>query len=339
MASLTPLHGPSLAGSVQAGTVPAEQAASRFHAGEIAVQGRAGSREAVAEAGLRAIREYMPEQHRRFFPQLPFLAVGALDRQGQPWATLLSGMPGFAHAPDPCLLRVDALPPRTDPLHDVLVPGAPIGILGIELSTRRRNRVNGAVSEADASGFTLRVAQSFGNCPQYIRRRTAAAPRDAAQPWAQAPAGHLDEQAKRQIAAADTFFIASHFGGREGSQANAGTDVSHRGGKPGFVRVDDARTLTWPDFRGNAYFNTLGNLYMNPRAGLLFVDFENGDFLHLAGSAQIVWDDETRSGFAGAQRLVRFSIGQVRRVRHALAMTWQEGEASPSLLHTGSWEI
>ena len=69
--------------------------------------------------------------------------------------------------------------------------------------------------------------------------------------------------------------------GRRG--AAYGADISHRGGRPGFVRVD-GDVLTIPDFRGNRYFNTLGNLIAEPRASLLFVDFETGDLLQLQGS-------------------------------------------------------
>lgn len=324
-------------GEAAPGAASAAGAGAPFHAGEIAVQTLAGSREHMADIGPRLIRTSMPEQHRQFFPQLPFLAIGALDRDGQPWATLLSGAPGFAHSPDPRLLRVDALPPKTDPLHGSLAPGAPVSVLGIELPTRRRNRVNGSIAELDASGFALRVAQSFGNCPQYIRQRTAVPCLFASPPCVEAPTALLDDEAQQQIAVADTFFVASYFGGHGPDDASAGADVSHRGGKPGFVRVDDARTLTWPDFRGNSYFNTLGNLYANPRAGLLIVDFANGDFLHLAGNAEIVWDDETRSGFAGAQRLVRFHVRETRRVRSALPAAWRDGDASPSVVRTGNW--
>src|SRR3546814_14766932 len=68
-----------------------------------------------------------------------------------------------------------------------------------------------------------------------------------------------------------------------------GADVSHRGGRPGFVRVteDDGRSvLTIPDFSGNQFFNTLGNIAINPRAGLLFVDFATGDLLTLTGRSE-----------------------------------------------------
>lgn len=308
-----------------------------FHAGELAVQTLAGSRDAMAEVGARVIRAAMPEQHRQFFPQLPFLAMGALDAHGQPWATLLSGAPGFVMSPDPTVLRVNALPPTTDPLHRAVTPAASVGLLGIEPSTRRRNRVNGRVFDVDDGGFAIRVAQSFGNCPQYIRKREVTSQRHEAPPLAELPQPSLDDDARWQIASADTFFIATHYAGDGATERSAGTDVSHRGGKPGFVRVDGANTLTWPDFRGNAYYNTLGNLYANPRAGLLFVDFASGDFLHVAGDAEILWQDEMQSGFEGAQRLVRLHVREVRRVQRALPAAWRDGETSPTLERTGAW--
>ena len=311
--------------------------AAPFHAGELAVQTRAGSRDAMAEVGARVIRTAMPDQHRQFFAQLPFVVMGALDPDGQPWATLLSGPPGFVHAPDPTLLRVNAVPPPTDPLHGVATVGASIGLLGLEPSTRRRNRVNGQIVEADAHGFAIRVAQSFGNCPQYIRKREITPQGHDEPPRAEPTQTSLDDDARWQIAGADTFFVATHYAGEGATERSAGTDVSHRGGKPGFVRVDDARTLTWPDFRGNAFYNTLGNLHVNPRAGLVFVDFVPGDFLHVAGDAEILWQDESDSGFEGAQRLVRLHVREVRRVRGALPAEWRNGEASPSVERTGAW--
>lgn len=320
-------------------TITPSNASSRFHPGEQAVQMRVGVRETSEAMGQRAIRAEMPEQHRVFFAQLPFLVFGALDRDGQPWATLLSGSPGFAHALDAGALRVDALPAITDPLYNALSIGSPVGVLGLEPSTRRRNRVNGLLRDIDDGGFVIGVAQSFGNCPQYIRIREVSDVAHVAAPVAEAPRNALDNEAQSQIAGADTFFIATYFAGDSAADTTAGADVSHRGGKPGFVRVDDARTLVWPDFRGNAYFNTLGNLYQNPRAGLLFVDFISGDFLHVAGDAEILWDDETQSGFAGAQRLVRLHVREVRRVRGALPAAWREGDASPSVARTGEWAI
>src|SRR5262249_6161799 len=134
---------------------------SPWHAGEMAVQARAGSFEHMQGVGRRVIRGVMPEQHRDFFPLLPFVALGALDARGQPWATLLAGdAPGFVWSPDERHLRVDALPPDDDPLVDLLRPGASLALLGIELPTRRRNRANGRIEERDVLGFSMQVLQS-----------------------------------------------------------------------------------------------------------------------------------------------------------------------------------
>ncbi len=274
-------------------------AASPWHAGEIALQRRAGSAEALAEVGRRVVRTEMPQQHRDFFPLLPFVAIGAADAEGQPWATLLAGPPGFASSPAPSRLRIDALPPADDPLHGRIEPGAPLALLGIELHTRRRNRANGAVGAVDGAGFSIDVRQSFGNCPKYIQPRALRpAPAEAEAP---SEGQLLDGRAAEIVAQADTFFIASQ---ALTGEMSGGPDVSHRGGPPGFVRLaDDGRGLAWPDYAGNRFFNTLGNLELDPRAGLVFVDFARGDLLHLAGTARLD---------PGGEPLVRFHLASWR---------------------------
>src|SRR5437879_12630942 len=143
-----------------------------FHAGEQAAQALHGVRDRLAEVGRRVIRTRMPPQHREFFPLLPFIALAAVDAQGRPQATLLAGPgPGFVTSPDETTLRIDTLPPPEDPMARLLAVGSQVGLLGIELPTRRRNRANGVVTAVDADGFTLHVRQSFGNCPKYIQAR------------------------------------------------------------------------------------------------------------------------------------------------------------------------
>lgn len=316
-------------------------ASSPFHPGEIAVQARAGMDRRADIGGRRGIRDRMPDQHRAFFAQLPFLAVGSVDAAGAPWASLLAGMPGFLATPDDRTLAVRALPAPGDPLARTLSPGAPLGLLGIELHTRRRNRLNGRITAIDGQGFTLAVEQSFGNCPQYIQARDFTFVRDPglsdpgiAGAAATLELDRLDAAAQRAVSGADTLFLASHAdlpGGRQ-------VDVSHRGGRPGFVRLEDARTLTFPDYRGNAFFNTLGNIHANGRAGLTFVDFETGDMLLLSGRAEILWDAPEIAAFAGAQRLVRFRLDRGLRRRDTLPLRWRFRDYAPTTLATGSWE-
>lgn len=311
-------------------------APSPWHAGELQLQEHAGVAARMDLVGRKVIRDYMPEQHRDFFAQLPFLVAGAVDAQGDPWAGILEGNPGFAMSPDPHTLRIAAMPDADDPLHAGLGPGKDVGLLGIELHTRRRNRMNGRISGWDGKRFEVTVAQSYGNCPQYIQSRDFYFARSPSLRFAAAlpeQAG-LDAAARAMIAASDTFFVAS-YADREDT-GSRGVDVSHRGGKPGFVRVD-GDVLTIPDFSGNRFFNTLGNLAANPVAGLLFIDFERGDVLQLSGRAEVLLDDPAIAAFDGAERLWRVHVRRAVRRPGALALRWRFDSYSPTALATGQW--
>ncbi|HYD65402.1 pyridoxamine 5'-phosphate oxidase family protein [Azospirillum sp.] len=304
---------------------------SPFHAGERLLQERAGVRDRIERSGRRGIREAMPDQHRELFTKLPFLIVGALDGQDWPRASIVTGHPGFVASPDPHTLVIGAHPVPGDPLHGRLTAGAEAGLLGIQLETRRRNRMNGRITVADNGGFTVRVGQSFGNCPQYIQAREPAATGGTPQPVAVGEGALLSPAARALIAGSDTFFIAS---------AAAGTvDVSHRGGPPGFVRVGEegGRTvLTVPDFRGNLFFNTFGNLALTPRAGLLFIDFAEGGLLSLAGEAEVIWDGPDLAAFAGAERLLRVRVTGGVFLADAVPLRWSAPQPAPELARPGS---
>jgi hypothetical protein len=307
--------------------------ASRFNPDELAAQSIAGG----GPRGGGAIRDFMPDQHREFFALLPYLFVGAVDSAGWPLATLLTGPPGFVQAPDPHTLHIAALPGAGDPAAPGLTPGQDIGVLGIDFSTRRRNRANGRIVSRDAGCIRVAVKQSFGNCPQYIQLRTVAHPPMGtvkAPPKAVETFDHLDAAASAIIGRADTFLVASR--SRAGAGTAYGADISHRGGRPGFVRVE-GDALTIPDFRGNRYFNTLGNLMAEPRASLLFLDFETGDLLQLQGTAKVEWDGDASKRIAGAERLWRFNVVRGWRRRAASPIRWSFVEYSRTTVATGLW--
>jgi hypothetical protein len=291
-----------------------------FHSGEVALQTEAGVAERMARVGSQMIRDYLPEQHRQFFELLPFVVIGSIDAQGQPTASLLAGPPGFASSPEPELLRVDALPLAGDPLESNLHPGAPLGVLGIQANARRRNRINGDVSERDSRGFSLRVGQSFGNCPKYIQPREAlfaGAPASAAARVAE----RLEPRQRALIAGADTFYIASaHPGAAEHEQSAHGVDVSHRGGPPGFVAFTDDDSFVISDYRGNNLYMTLGNLRLQPRAGLLFQDFERGDLLQIEARTELVAGRHPQAGPDDSGRLLRFHVERARWFARASAL-------------------
>lgn len=310
-----------------------------WHAGERELHRALGVADRMARFGPKVIRDFLPEQHREFYPRLPFLVLGAVDGSGAPWATILEGEPGFISSPDTRTLQVAALPGADDPAAATLAEGASVGLLGIELHTRRRNRLNGRVMTRDHRGFSVGVQQAFGNCPQYIQTRAfsfADRATDAGAIAVERAAG-LSGADRAIIRAADTFFIASYVD-EQGEPARRAVDASHRGGRPGFVRVD-GDVLTVPDFAGNLHFNTLGNLRVNPRAGLLFVNFANGDLLHLTGSTELVLDGSELASFQGAERLWRLRVEQVVRRPGALALRWSFGEFSPRSLATGTWDL
>ncbi|MFO1079661.1 MAG: pyridoxamine 5'-phosphate oxidase family protein [Reyranellaceae bacterium] len=295
-----------------------------FHADELRAQALAGG-----GAGRAPIRSLMPDQHRAFFAGLDLLFVATLDTAGWPVASVLSGPRGFIDSPDAATLRIAARPAANDPAAAGWAAGGSVGALGLDFATRRRNRVNGQLV-AQANGLAVRVAQSFGNCPQYIQSRAPRAVDRRAGP-AEA-AATLDDEARSVIASADTFFVASRARAELGTLG--GLDLSHRGGRPGFVGVH-GNTLAIPDFRGNRFFNTLGNLLGDDRAGLLFVDFERGDLLQMQGRVAIDW--HPAGAPAGAERLWRLSVERVWRRRAALPFDWTFGSWAPTSLATGVW--
>ncbi|TDQ65322.1 hypothetical protein EV188_101572 [Actinomycetospora succinea] len=257
-----------------------------FHDGELAAQRAAGLTE-EAERVRPIIAGAIPRGAVEFLARQRMLVLGAADRDGALWATSLHGPEGFLSVADPVTLRARAVVPATDPLADVLRDRADVGTLAIELATRKRFRINGRWHRVEGGG-EITVHQAYGNCPQYIQARAV---------LEEAPAGPvpvatrgtaLDAEGARLVEAADTFFIAT--------AAAGGADVSHRGGKPGFVRVVSPTELVWPDYVGNAMMMTAGNLRLNPAAGLLVPDWRTGATLQLTGTAEVRPSAEAATG-------------------------------------------
>lgn len=292
---------------------------SPFHLGERTIQSKLGVREQVESIGARVIREAMPAQHRALYSQLPMVLIGALDDAGSMWASPVFGEPGFISTPDAKTLSSGARPLPGDPLEKSLENGRNVGVLGIQLHSQRRIRLSGR-AWATPRGFDVRVTQTFGNCPKYILRREYE--------WtgpviAQVqPVVNLEGTAQTLVDRSDTFFIATHYAGAEGVPGGGG-DISHRGGPPGFVRVESKASLLFPDYPGNHFFNTLGNIVCDPRTGLLFLDFARGDLLYLTGTSEVLWDEDPEiHQSTTAQRFVRFSLRQGWLLRGAMPLRW-----------------
>ncbi|AZZ92461.1 2Fe-2S iron-sulfur cluster binding domain-containing protein [Hahella sp. KA22] len=318
---------------------------SPFHAAEIAVQKRLGVADQVAQYS-GGIRKAMPMQHRKFFCELPFVILGLVDQQGFPWcmplfpgAAALSGHSGFITSPTDTRLELQALPALTHLLNLDFAPGRKVGMLGIQLHTRRRNRMNGVIGEVAATGFSIDVELSFGNCPKYIQTRELQWVKDESAALSVDSAVVVDgiaEQAKSLITQSDTFFIASRTQLMD-SDPRHGVDASHRGGKPGFVKVE-GDTLLFPDFSGNRFFNTLGNIESDGRVGLFFPDFSTGNVLLAAGRAEVLWDHPSLNEFEGAQRVIAVTVEKSTYLEKFMPVTGELQELSPALDGTGVWK-
>ena len=311
-----------------------------WHEGEKFMQAKLGVVERMDIVGRRVMRDFMPDQHRDFYAQLPFIVLGSVDAEGDAWATFLEGRPGFISSPTRTALELAVRPHPADPAAAGMLDGAPVGLLGIEMHTRRRNRMNGCLALTDA-GLRIDVDQSFGNCPRYIQLRAFSFAREPGAPFS-GRIEHLDAldpAARSLVAGADAFYVASYADRAERAGLRQ-VDVSHRGGKAGFVRVADDGTLTIPDFDGNLFFNTLGNIVANGKAGLLFVDDASGDMLQLSGDAEVVFDSPEIAAFQGAERLWTFKARRIVRRSAGLALRWtfQDGGWSDSSLMTGDWQ-
>lgn len=263
-----------------------------FHPGERMAQQKAGFTPPDA-----AIYTAMPQQHRLFYAGLSQFYLSVADAEGYPTAAVLQGAPGFLQAIDETRLRIAVNSLGQFPGLPVLVPGMPVGGLGIDLSNRRRNRVNGIIESVTADFVTIAVRESFGNCPQYIQRRTVPVLQPQRQPEREALAS-LDADARYLIAAADTFFIASR-------APESGADISHRGGPPGFIELTQGK-LRIADYAGNRYMNTLGNLLLEPRCALLIMDFQQGAALHIQGRAEVIWREAERYLLITPEKIARF---------------------------------
>lgn len=239
----------------------------------------------------------------QFLTTQRFAAITGRDRRGVLWVSPLSGQPGFLNGGEDTL-RISAVPREGDPLHRMPV-GQQIGLIAIDFAARRRMRINGSLTESDDASMTVHVDQAYGNCPQYIHRHDVNVAAVTAPPENLSQTTSLNAGQQATIEASDTFFLGT-------THPTRGSDASHRGGPPGFVRVESAERLWWPDYPGNNMFNSFGNLTVDDEAALLFVDFATGASLQLSGTAQVEWTRPGAEGDdGGVGRRVAFTVGSV----------------------------
>jgi predicted pyridoxine 5'-phosphate oxidase superfamily flavin-nucleotide-binding protein len=275
----------------------------RFHSGEIAVQERAGVRDIAEDVG-EGIADHLPPGASEFLERRQMAVLGTVDSRGNVWASVVTADPGFIETVDDRMLKIAAPISSSDPLGRNLETENHVALFAPDFVSSRRVRVNGRGAIKNGAIF-ITTDEVYANCRRYLQERIFVGSR-------QTPAGdqkpkvssELSTSQQEQISRADTFFIAT-------DNPERGADVSHKGGNPGFVRILDARHIAFPDYNGNSMFNTLGNLTINPHAGLLFIDFDSGRTLQLTGRASIDWNPERVRTFPGAERVVDVELAQI----------------------------
>lgn len=260
---------------------------SPYHKGELEMQQK--TREEIpAYRNSRIILPHIAPGADKFIEGQPFVVVSSQDRQGRLWTSILSGDAGFVTVRDEKTVVLDHRLIHSNPADGFWknVATHPFaGMLFIELTTRRRYRVNGHVS-LDGDKVLVTVDQAYVNCPKYIQRRAVGIGKTHTYSPEEVKGTAFSEEIKEWLQGADTFFVGSS----NGAEA---MDASHRGGNPGFVEVVDSFALRIPDYAGNSMYNTLGNFLEYPKAGLLFVDFKGHRTLQLTGKATVYLHEQT----------------------------------------------
>jgi predicted pyridoxine 5'-phosphate oxidase superfamily flavin-nucleotide-binding protein len=274
----------------------------KFHRGELAVQERAGVRDIANDVG-EGIIDFVPPDAAQFLTRRQMVVLGTVDRRGRVWTSVVTGEPGFIEVAGDRTLRISGRTSAGDPLLENLAVESHAALFAPDFVAARRVRVNGRGS-IKTGVIYIKTDQVYGNCRRYMQERMFAGVREPESASVVARSDALSAAQQDQVSRADTFFIAT-------DNPDSGADVSHKGGNPGFVKVVNHRRLAFPDYNGNRMFNTLGNIAVNPRTGLLFIDFESGRTLQLTGNASIDWSSERTKAFPGAERVVDFELDEI----------------------------
>jgi len=296
-----------------------------FHEGECKVQKRVGE-EHIAKRTGQIISDRIPGRAIEFVNKQPMVITSSIDKDKNIWTSILVGNPGFVTALDEQNVQINLsklVSSKLDLFWENIRENTNIGMLFIELTTRKRLRVNGMVSLSNEN-INVSVEQAYPNCPKYIQRREIEVVKtDTDLPKSNLNGSSLTNDLKQWIGNSDTMFVGS-------SDDKSNLDASHRGGDPGFIQIVDESTLKIPDYPGNSMYNTLGNFMSNPKAGLLFVDFKEGKTLQLTGKSEIVWHEEdAQEKTGGTMRLWEFVISKWIQIDSLKSVNWRFIDSSP----------
>ena len=298
-----------------------------YHSGERFIQEQTGEIQ-IADRNGRVVTNQVIKGAINFIEKQPMAIVSSQDQEGKTWISALIGEFGLTTVPSPNELMIHPSKIHSNPtdvFYNNVEYNPNIGMLFIELSSRRRFRINGKATSGD-SGLHIEIEEAYPNCPKYIQRRTNTPSEPFNKQQATTHMGSvLDDNLRTIIQEADTFFV--------GSKSNNGSmDASHRGGNPGFIEFIADNTIRIPDYQGNSMYNTLGNFTDNPNAGLLFIDYEKGNSLQLTGTASILFNqnsDKELEKTTGTGRFWTFTITQWIQTLNHHSVNWDLLDHSP----------
>jgi hypothetical protein len=278
-----------------------------YHEGELKVQKLAGE-ESIAERNGSVIADSIIGGAWPFLAQQSMTVFGSRDGLGRLWASMLFGMRGFMRSADGRSVHLDlsqVAVQEHDPFWQNIEANPAVGMIAIELGSRRRIRINGEISRPAENTLQLSVREAYPNCPKYITRRVVRTVATGTPMNSEINRGKmLGPEQQNLLTRGDVLFIST-------AHPTKGADASHRGGNPGFIEVLNRETVRIPDYAGNSMFNTFGNLVVDPSAGLVVPDFENGRFLQLTGRAEIVFNgDDPVNATGGTHRFLVFHIDE-----------------------------
>ncbi|KAF2269619.1 hypothetical protein CC78DRAFT_236132 [Lojkania enalia] len=290
----------------------------------------------------------------------PLLAIGTLDSQNRPWTTLWGGQPGFSQPLGGGIIGTRTLVDSVnDPVVQALVGGIEKGEtvkgdrngdvggkmlagLAIDLMTRKRVKicgrmVAGALGEVDVDyedimqktegaserqdqlQLVYKVEQSLGNCPKYLNQYELRPALTNSKLISQSST--LTAEAKALISSADMFFLSS--------STVEDMDTNHRGGLLGFARILSDTEIVYPEYSGNRFYQTLGNLQINPKIGVTFPDYEAGNVLYITGIVEILVLEHAAQLLPGSNLAVKITIDEARFVESGLPFRGTRKMPSP----------
>ncbi|RKU49335.1 hypothetical protein DL546_009864 [Coniochaeta pulveracea] len=276
----------------------------------------------------------------------PIVALGTLDPGDRPWTTILGGERGFARPVARDTLAVASLVDRQhDPVVNALLGdsgegevvhpdgGKVISALSIDLENRDRVKISGRMAVGVTTGrdsvgelqMLVKVEETLGNCPKYMNKKVIRA--HLPEPKLVSDTLPLPGEALDLIGRADMFFLSSTYG--------EAMDTNHRGGPAGFVRVvrnedgDGGVVLAYPEYSGNRLYETLGNLYLNPKLGLAIPDFETSNVLYVTGTAEILVGADAAALLPHTKLAIKISVSSAKFVRDGLPFRGTAGQMSP----------